>query len=214
MVSSRKKPEISNPDKIKKPGKRESVSVEEKQRLFDLYIKPRMLSVKTLSVKYTDKYQDVEDNYNYVLAQMYNYIYTYDPSKSIDTWIHIVTKRACFNQNKKRAKYNQQQTDIEMCSSDALHQHGTANIVDAMFGTLADNVSDVVYNALLQINPCKLSAFLRYAQGLKIREIVKLEYQDGHLEKKSDDLVKSRIYWARQELKYILAKHGISRTNH
>lgn len=212
MAISRKISQNQNPNNGKKRT-RTTISVAEKQALFDKYITPRLTSVKTLAVKYTDKYQDVEDNYNYALAQMYDYIYTYNPSQSLDTWVHIVVKRACFNQNKKRAKRNQTQTDIEMCTTDALHQHGTANIVDAGFGTLADNVSDEVYNALLQIHPYKLSPFLRYVQGLRIREITKLEFLDGHLERKSEDLVKSRIYWAILELRHILSKYGIRRSN-
>lgn len=177
--------------------------------MFKLYVEPNFQSIKALAVKYTDKYQDVEDNYNYVLAQMYNYIYSYNPEQPLNTWLHIVTKRACFNQNKKRAKHNSMQADMTMCSSEALHQHGTSNVVDASFGTLIDNVSDVTYNALLSIHPNKLSPFLRYVQGLSVREITKLEYEDGHLEKKTEELVKSRIYWARLELQEALRKHGI-----
>lgn len=168
-----------------------------------------MTSIKSLTVRYTDKHQDVEDNYNYVLAQMYSYIYSYDPSKSLNTWIHIVTKRACFNQNIKRAQYMSTQTDLEFCTSDVLHQHGTANLIDAGFGTLADNVSDVVYDALMQLDPFKLSPFLLYAQGLGIRDITQMEWRAGHLEKKSEDVIKSRIYWAKKQLQYILKQNGI-----
>lgn len=165
-------------------------------------------------MKYTDKYQDVEDNYVSVLSQMYSYIYSYDPSKSLDTWIHIVTKRACFNLNKKRAQYMSMQTDLEFCTSDVLHQHGTANLIDAGFGSLADNLSDVVYDALMQIDPCKLSPFLLYAQGLGVREITLMEWKAGHLEKKSEDVIKSRIYWAKKQLQYILKEYGISEASY
>lgn len=165
-------------------------------------------------MRYTDKYQDVEDNYNYVLAQMYSYIHTYDPNMSLDTWLHIVTKRACFNQNEKRAQYMSIMTDLEYCSPDVLHQHGTANMVDAGFGTLADNLSDIMYEALMQIDPRKLSPFLLYAQGMGVREITQLEWKAGHLERRSEDMVKSRIYWAKKELQHILKQYGISEASY
>lgn len=209
MVSSRKTTTPSTQKKGRKRGGASPISETEQKALFQKYIAPNLTSIKSLTVRYTDKYQDVEDNYNYVLAQMYSYIYSYDPSKSLNTWIHIVTKRACFNQNTKRSQYLSTQTDLEFCTSDVLHQHGTANLIDAGFGTLADNVSDVVYDALMQLDPFKLSPFLLYAQGLGIRDITQMEWRAGHLEKKSEDVIKSRIYWAKKQLQYILKQNGI-----
>lgn len=162
--------------KGRKRGGTSPVSEQEQKALFQEYVAPHLTSIKSLTVRYTDKYQDVEDNYNYVLAQMYSYIHTYDPKMSLDTWLHIVTKRACFNQNEKRAQYMSIMTDLEYCSPDVLHQHGTANMVDAGFGTLADNLSDIMYEALMQIDPRKLSPFLLYAQGMGVREITQLEW--------------------------------------
>ena len=214
MVSSRKTTTPSTPKKGRKRGGASTISESEQKALFQKYIAPNLTSIKSLTVKYTDKYQDVEDNYVSVLSQMYSYIYSYDPSKSLDTWIHIVTKRACFNLNKKRAQYMSMQTDLEFCTSDVLHQHGTANLIDAGFGSLADNLSDKVYDALMQIDPCKLSPFLLYAQGLGVREITLMEWKAGHLEKKSEDVIKSRIYWAKKQLQYILKEYGISEASY
>lgn len=215
MASPRKT--TAAPDQEKKGRKRggtSPVSEEEQKALFQEYVAPHLTSIKSLTVRYTDKYQDVEDNYNYVLAQMYSYIHTYDPKMSLDTWLHIVTKRACFNQNEKRAQYMSIMTDLEYCSPDVLHQHGTANMVDAGFGTLADNLSDIMYEALMQIDPRKLSPFLLYAQGMGVREITQLEWKAGHLERRSEDMVKSRIYWAKKELQHILKQYGISEASY
>lgn len=210
MTETRKT--ITNPDAKKKEGGRsgKSISETEKRILFKRFVEPHLAVIKSLVVKYTDKYQDVEDNNVYVLSQLYMYIHTYDTAKDLKTWIHIVTKRACFNQNKKRSQYMSIQTDIEMCSNDALHQHGTANMVDADFGSLADNLSDKVYEAIMRIDPYKLSPFLLYVQGVGIREIAKIEWKAGHVDKKSEDLVKSRIYWARRQLRYYLKEYGIT----
>lgn len=189
------------------------LSPSEKERLFNQYIKPNMGSIKSLTRRYTDHYQDVEENYNYCLAQLYNYIGSYNPEQKLDTWIHICVKRACFHQNKKRAEEAAHWTDIEMCTQEEIHQHGTSMMVDAGFGTLVDNVLDQVYSALMQIPPQRLSPFLLSVQGHRIREITEAEWQMGHLEKRSEDVVKSRIYWAKKELQYILRQYGITRKN-
>lgn len=215
MVGTRKTTKPSA-DCQKKKRKRCSVQLSdsERKRLFKQLIEPHLTVIKSLVVKYTDKYQDAEDNYIYVLSQLYMYIHTYKAEKDLKTWTHIVVKRACFYQNKKRAQYLSTQTDMEMCSSEVLHQHGTANIVEAGFGTLADNLSDKVYAAMLKIDPCKLSPFLLHAQGISIREIVKIEWKSGHMEKKSEDLIKSRIYWAKQQLRYYLKEYGITEASY
>lgn len=215
MVSSRKTTAAPSAQKKgRKRGGAAPITEREQKALFQELVVPHLTSIKSLTVRYTDRYQDVEDNFNYVLAQMYSYIYTYDPKKSLDTWLHIVTKRACFNQNDKRAQYLSMVTDLEYCTPDVLHQHGTANMIDASFGTLADNLSDVMYEALMQIDPCKLSPFLLYAQGMGVREITQLEWKAGHLERKSEDMVKSRIYWAKKQLQYILKQYGISEASY
>lgn len=198
----------------KRTAKCKQITPKEKERLFNLYIKPNFASVKSLTRRYTDNYQDVDDNYNYCLAQLFNYIGSYNPEQKLDTWIHICVKRACFHQNKKRAEESSHWTDIEMCSMDDLYQNGNSMIVDASFGTLIDNISDEVLAALMQIPPQRLSPFMMSVQGLKIREITEAEWKLGHLEKKSEDIVKSRIHWAKKQLRFILQQYGITRTNY
>lgn len=212
MAGTRKT--ITNSDAKKKRQKYEQLSDAQKQALFKQLIEPHLTIIKSLVVKYTDKYQDVEDNNIYVLSQLYSYIHTYNQAQSLKTWIHIVTKRACFNRNRKRSQYLPIQADIEMCSNEALHQHGTANIVEAGFGTLADNLSDKVYQAMMKVDPYKLSPFLLYVQGIGIREIARMEWKVGHMDKKSEDLVKSRIYWAKKQLQYYLKEYGITEASY
>lgn len=214
MVNARRKAKTNTKIPKKKGRKGRQVSTEIKKALFKRYVEPHLVVIKSLVVKYTDKYQDVEDNNIYALSQLYMYVHTYDTAKDLKTWIHIVVKRACFNQNKKRAISASLQTDIEMCSSDMIHQHGTANMIDAQFGSLADNLSDKVHEALMKIDPYKLSPFLYYVQGLKIREITKLEWGASHIDKKSEDLIKSRIYWAKRELKHYLKEYGITEASY
>ena len=212
MAEKRKNDEAT--PKKKKEARCNQLSPREKEKLFNQYIMPRLDSTKSLTRRYTDHYQYVDDNYNYCLSQLYHYIGSYNPSQSIETWVHICTKRACFHQNKKRAEESSHWTDVEMCTQDDLHQHGTSMMSDAGFGSLADNVSDKVYNALMQIPAHRLSPFLLFVQGHGIREITSIEYKMGHLERRSEDMVKSRIFWAQKELQYILRQYGITGKNH
>lgn len=190
------------------------LSAQMKTRLFKQYIEPNLDSIRSLTKRYTDHYQDVDDNYNLCLMQLYNYIGSYDPKMKLDTWIHICVKRACFHENKKRAEETSHWTDMEMCSMNDLYQHGTSMLIDAGFGTLADNLSDKVYAALTQMPAYRLSPFLLYAQGYGIREITSTEWKMGHLKKRSEDVVKSRIFFAKKQLQLCLRQYGITRKNH
>lgn len=203
----------SKPKSSRANAKCRQLSPVEKGRLFNMYVLPHLSTVKSLARQYTSKYQDIEDNYNYCLAQLYNYIGSYNPEQKLMTWLHICTKRACFHQDQKRAEEASHWTDIEMCTQDDLYQHGNSMSVEAGFGTLVDNISDEMYAALLKIPVERLSPFLLYAQGMRIREITAAEWEQGHLVRRSEDLVKSRIYWARKQLQYLLKQHGITRKN-
>lgn len=183
---------------------------QQKKKLFNKYVMPYLSTIKSLVRNYTDCYHDIDENYNYCLAQFYNYIGSYDPSKKLDTWLHICVKRACFHQNKKRADEASHWTDIEMCSMEDIYQHGTSMVEYATVGTLIDNISDQMYAVLMKIPPQRLSPFMLYAQGHRIREITAAEWDMGHLEKKSEDVVRSRIYWAKKELQYRLRQYGIT----
>lgn len=130
------------------------------------------------------------------------------------TWLHIVVKRACQKQNKDKYEESQHWTDIEMCSMEDIYQHGTSMVTEAEFGNLIDNISDQMLAVLMTIPSQRLSPFMLHVQGHRIREITAIEWERGHLEKRSEDIVKSRIYWAKRELQYKLRQYGITRKNH
>ena len=205
---------VKDPGKSPKPiAKCRQLSPKVKALLFNKYVVPNLAEIKRLTKYYTANYQDVEDNYNHCVAQLFNYIGSYNPEQKLMTWIGIVVKRACFHENKKRNEESQYWTDIEMCSMEDIYQHGTSMVSELEFGNLIDNISDTMFAALIKIPPQRLSPFMMYVQGHRIREITAVEWELGHLEKRSEDIVKSRIYWARRELQYILRQNGITRKN-
>lgn len=199
--------------KSRQSDENKQLSAAEKEVLFNKYIMPNLKSIKSLTRRYTNNYQDVDENYNHCLTQLFSYIGTYNPEQKLDTWLHIVVKRACFYLNKRKVEESSYLTDIEMCSMEDLYNPSTNMVVEASFGTLVDNISDQVLSALMQIPPLRLSPFMQYVQGHRIREITASEWKMGHLEKRSEDIVKSRIFWAKKELQYILRKNGITRKN-
>lgn len=190
------------------------LGAKDKEVLFNKYITPNFDTIKSLVKHYTRCRQDIDDNYNYCLSQFFNYIGSYDPKAKLSTWLHIVVKRACFYQDGKRMDDASHWTDIEMCSMDDLYHCGSTMVTEMNYGTLVDNLSDKMLAILMQIPPQRLSPFMMYVQGYQIREITAAEWKLGHLEKRSEQVVKSRIYWAKKELQYILRKHGITRQNH
>ena len=190
---------------------KEAIQDDERKKLFNKLIIPNFDKIKSLVKHYSNHQSDVESHYSYVIEQMFRYVHTYNPDQSLDTWIHIVTKRACFNQNKKRA------SDDSHYTSEELKLDECGGYSEMEIGSLVDNISDDVYVALMQIPPIKLSAFLLKAQGYTIKEITEIEYSRGHLMRQpqqSEEIIKSRIYFCRKQLQIILKQHGITKDNY
>ena len=77
---------------------------------------------------------------------------------------------------------------------------------------MSDCLSDEIVAALRMIQPHKLSAFILQVQGYTIKEITEIEFMRGHLKRKNEENVKSRIFQARKELKDILNRDGTLRS--
>ena len=78
--------------------------VANRHALFKMYVEPYLNLVFKLCINYSYSRHHVEENYNEVLANFYRHIETYDPSKSILTWLHIVTKRHVVELEKRRKR--------------------------------------------------------------------------------------------------------------
>lgn len=70
-------------------------------KLFELYIVPNLGEIKSLTRYYTLKPDDVNDNYQEILLELFKYIHTYNNTKSLKTWLHIAVKRYCLNHYRK-----------------------------------------------------------------------------------------------------------------
>ena len=182
------------------------VITEEERRLFDKLIMPNLEIIKNLVIHYTNNYQDVDDNLQYVLGELAKGVSTYDGSKPLSTWIHVCVKHGCKRQNLRKARQNAMRTGL------TLDVVGSSRCVPTVpmesSAEFIDSLSDEMRDALLSIPPLKLSPFLLQAQGFSIKEITKMEVESGNLAEYSEYTIKSRIFWARNRLKQIMSQHG------
>ena len=68
-------------------------SVRERTLLFEQLIMPNRNLVYKMSLRFTNRWEHVEENYNECLANLFRYIHTYNPEKSLQNWIFICCKR-------------------------------------------------------------------------------------------------------------------------
>lgn len=175
------------------------IGVKERQALFDKYVKPNLGLVYQISLQYTKSSNDVEDNYQECLINFFRYIHSYDPSKNILTWIHIVAKRYVIDLEKKRGK-----DKFNFIEPEKVHNQFVAdeedNIQDITMDNYREKLSDEVLEALDSLNPIYRDTFLKKLMGYKLKEIMDEAYKDGTLKNKNLETIKSRLFLARQHL--------------
>ena len=183
------------------------VSKDKKDELFEKYIRPNFDFIKSLTAYYTDRRQDTDANFNYVISQMYKYIASYNSARPLDTWLHIVTKRYCYFCNKQQAKKNSVQDGLEFNADGELKRGGGFYEINPF--SLSDSISDTLYVALLRVPTQNLSPLLLQLQGYTIKEITEIEFKKGHIPRQSEELIRKRLALCRKELKEYLTAHGI-----
>ena len=176
--------------------------------LFNKYVMPHKNLVYRLCIKYSYSPSDIEDNYNDVLVNYYKYIETYDPSRSIQTWLHIVCKRFIHDLNIKRSEFKRSE-DVK---------------VSEIAGTLTDEVelsencmgmdnyhslyNDEILRALSGLKPIYREALLLQQAGYKLNEIMEISFRNGNLRVKNIETVKSRLFLAKQQMRKLITRDG------
>ena len=179
--------------------------------LFEKYILPNYDMVYSLTCKYTDRKENVDESFGIVLTEFYKYIQSYNPERPLHTWIHICVRRCCQELNKRRFDYDTKYSDNNPMSSKTAREFIINN--NAFHEKdMSDCLPDELVAALRMIQPHKLSAFILQVQGYTIKEITEIEFMRGHLKRKNEENVKSRIFQARKELKEILNRDGTLRS--
>lgn len=181
-----------------------------RHELYDKYVAPFYNMIYRLCIRYSYKPCNVQENYTEVLANFYRRIETYDPSKSIRTWLHIVTKRQI------RAIEKRRQAHIDRDNDDHDIEEYSESIIDE--STVSSNVmsidnyrelyNDDILSVLDELKPIHRDAFLLQQAGYALNEIVEIEYQKGSLKSKNIETIKSRLFFARQYLQRNLTRDG------
>jgi len=187
-------------------------SVANRHKLFKQYVEPNLNLVYKLCIQYSFSDADVEDNYIEVLINFYKYIETYDPSKSIQTWLHIVTKRFVNDMNYKNSRFKRND-HIDICQI-ANYQIGEDrdNELNMQQGNYGELYSDEVLTALESLKPIYREALLLQQAGYKLNQIMEITYKNGTLKTRNIETVKSRLFLAKQQIREMITRDGETRT--
>lgn len=144
---------------------------------------------------------------------MYKYIESYDPQRSIQTWLHIVTKRCVFDLDQKRQKQqNMVSRDNEVDTFTNDYDEECVSYRAMNLSNYQELYNDDILIALEQLKPSYRRALLLQQAGYKLKEIAEIEYKNGALESRNIETVKSRLFLARQQLQQLLTRDGNRRT--
>jgi len=183
-----------------------------RNELFDRYITPNLDLIYKLCIDYTAYPENLEDNYVDVMMNFYNYIETYDPEKSLPTWIHIVTKRFINNLNKRMPPATDDLADIDVETFDwAGADWDFGSGVDLTLDNYKEYIPDDLLEAIESLSPEYRISFLLQTFGYKLKEVMDMTYEMGLLPVKNLDTVKSRVFLARQKLQSFLERDGRKR---
>jgi RNA polymerase sigma factor (sigma-70 family) len=130
--------------------------------------------VYKLCIQYSFSAADVEDNYIEALINFYKYIESYDPSRSIQTWLHIVTKRLVneMNHRNSRLKRNDD-TDISLITGYYTGE-GDGNELDMQQGNYRELYGDEVLAALESLKSIYREALLLQLAGYRLNQIMEI----------------------------------------
>lgn len=184
--------------------------IKRRNALFQEYVMPYKNMIYKLVMKYSWNMRNVQENYNEVLLNFYRGIETYDPSRSIKTWLHICTKRCVIELEKKRKEQEETST---YCDNIDTYQDNIPD-TEKPSGNLMSTenyrkfYSDEILQVLDMMKPIHRDALLLQQAGYSLKEIADIEFERGTLKSHNIETVKSRLYLARQFMKRYLTRDG------
>lgn len=187
-------------------------SIRIRTELFNLHVYPHRNLVFKLCIRYTYSAADIEDNYSEVLINFFRYIQTYDPERSIQTWLHIVTKRFIADMNLRRAtryKKTDGHVDVSLIADGLPDEDGAANCMG--IDNYNEMYNDDILEALAEIKPIYREALLLQQAGYKLSEIMEICHKKGNLKTKNIETIKSRIFLAKQQIRKLIDRNGDKR---
>lgn len=186
-------------------------NVKVRTELFNKYVLPNVNLVYKLCIRYSHSSSEVADNYNEVLINFYKYIETYNPERSIQTWLHIVTKRyvSDLNQRKNMIKRDEDVNIYSIANNYVNEEEVSCNCMD--INNYKEFYNDDILEALKQLKPIYREALLLQLSGYKLNEIMEISFRNGTLKTKNIETVKSRLFLAKQQMKKLIDRNGEAR---
>lgn len=188
----------------------ESVAI--RTELFNRYVVPHKNLIYALCIRYTFRQEDIADNYCEVLINFFRYIHTYNPERSIQTWLHIVTKRHVYDLNMRRRLPTSHDVSIHDLPAGALQEEDTHTNSMGM-DNYREYYNDDILRALEQIKPIYREALLLQQAGYKLHEIMEITFRNGTLKTRNIETVKSRLFLAKQQLRDLITRDGERKGN-
>lgn len=193
------------------------LSEADRNKLFDKYVTININLVRKTVVDYTLNPSDVEDNLQESLINLLEYIHTYDPEMSIQTWIITCTIRFV---GKLEAKKGLNTKNIDQYRKSYLEKYAPKGLLkmqyieetikvlkiqDDAIGFDEKKFSDEVEKAILTIKPTYSRAFLiKHLWGWSLDEI-------ANLEGINKSMAKHRVHMAKVELSKALEEYARTR---
>lgn len=178
--------------------------------LFNRYVLPHKNLIYALCIRYTFRREDIADNYNEVLVNFFRYIHTYKPERSIQTWLHIVTKRYVYDLNLRRRLPTTDDVSIYDLPTGAPTGEDTHTNSMGM-DNYREFYNDDILRALEQLKPIYREALLLQQAGYKLHEIMEITFRNGTLKSRNIETVKSRLFLAKQQLRELITRDGESK---
>ena len=182
-------------------------SVAIRTELFNRYVLPHKNLIYALCIRYTFRRDDIADNYNEVLVNFFRYIHTYNPERSIQTWLHIVTKRYVYDLNLRRRLPTTDDVSIYDLPAGVLTGEDTHTNSMGM-DNYREFYNDDILRALGRLKPIYREALLLQQAGYKLHEIMEITFRNGTLKARNIETVKSRLFLAKQQLRELITRDG------
>jgi RNA polymerase sigma factor (sigma-70 family) len=187
-------------------------SVEKRTELFEQLIRPNINLVYRLSIRFSNDQQYIDENYTECLANLFRYIHTYNPEKSLPNWIFICCKRLIYDLDKKRGMWKTTD-DLDPEHIVSHHSESNAEASNNFMGmhNYKEYYSDDVLRALAKLKPIYREALLLQQAGYKLEEIMEIAHRNGTLKTPNVETVKSRLFLAKLKMRQMIDRDGNSK---
>ena len=163
--------------------------------------------IYNICIKFSFDSRAVDDNYTDILANFFRYIRSYNPEKSVKTWIYAIAVRHIMDLNRKLKFAAGDNVDISTIASVEPADDEPGEVFMSM-ENYRDYYNDDILSALEKLNPLFRRALLLQMAGYSVNEIADIEYEAGNLKVRNVETVKSRIHLAKKLMRNMITRDG------